>query len=105
MFIAEIIALTEQTGGRRTFRKEHTKGNGLLIALIQRQSEWAKRQNTSRDLFREQRWGRVGLRREKRKDELNISLNLFFYLEDGGSRFLQNLGNILLDYKASGSKC
>lgn len=45
----------------------------------------------------------MGLRWEKRKDELNNSLSLFFYLEDEGSRFFQNLRNIPLDYKASGS--
>jgi hypothetical protein len=46
----------------------------------------------------------VGLRRKKRKDELNNSLSLFFYCEHGDSRFLQNLDNIPVDYKASGSK-
>jgi hypothetical protein len=48
VFIAEIIALSEPIGGTRRFREKHSKGNGPLKALLQEQSEWAKRQITSR---------------------------------------------------------
>lgn len=46
VFIAEIMVLSEPMGGTRKFWNT-VKESGPLKGLLQEQSEWAKKQNTS----------------------------------------------------------